>query len=120
MRKLLAVVSLLGLVSCAGPGSAEQFQWTVDCPKSVAPGAEFTFTVFAAKAGEGRVTDVRYRYEIAWPPGSGSPLRQHGSTGTPSKAHARVVPGPATLVIFGENREGAAVKVAEAGFEVKQ
>jgi len=119
MPKLLAVVSLLGLASCAGPGSAEQLQWTVDCPTSVAPGAEFAFTVFAAKAGDGRVAGVPYRYEIAWAPGSGSPLRQHGSTGTPSKAHARVVPGPATLAVFGEAREGAAVKVAQVGFEVK-
>jgi hypothetical protein len=119
MRKLLAVVSLLGLASCAGPGPAEQLQWSVDCPKSVAPGSEFAFTVFAAKAGEGRVADVPYRYEIAWAPGGGSPLRHHGSTGTPTKVHARVVPGPATLVIFGETRERAAVKVAEVGFEVK-
>jgi len=119
MSKLLAVVSLLGLASCAGPGSAEQLRWTVDCPKSVAPGAEFSFTVYAEKAGEGRVAGVDYRYEIVWAPGSGSPLRHHGITGTPTKAHARVVPGPATLSILGDNREGAAVKVAEAGFEVK-
>ena len=119
MRKLLAVVSLLGLASCAGTGSSEQLRWTVECPKSVAPGAEFAFTVFAEKAGKGRVPEVGYRYEIVWAPGSGSPLRHHGITGTPTKAHARVVPGPATLVIFDETREGAAAKVAEAGFEVK-
>jgi hypothetical protein len=119
MRTLLAVVSLLGLASCAGPGTSEDFKWTVDCPKSVERGAEFGFTVRTAKGSAGEVAGVAFRYEITWAPGSGSPLRQKGSSGTAVKAHARVLQGPATLVISAENREGQAVKVAEAAFEVR-
>jgi hypothetical protein len=119
MRKLLAVVSLLGLASCSSSGAAERYQWTLECPPSVAPGAEFEFTVHAARAAEGRVPGLSYRYEIRWAPGGGPPLVHHGSTGTPVKVHARVVPGRALLLVRGENREGASVTVAEAGFEVK-
>ncbi len=119
MRKLLAVVSLLGLASCAGPGTAEDFKWTVDCPRSVDRGAEFAFTVRAAKGAAGEVVGVGYRYEITWAAGSGSPLRQRGTSGTPMKAHARVVQGPATLVISAESREARPLKLAEAAFEVK-
>ncbi len=118
MRSLLAVVSLLGLASCAGPGTSEDFKWTVDCPKSVERGAEFSFTVRMTKDVAGEVAGVGYQYQITWAAGSGSPLRQRGTSGTPMKAHARVLQGPATLLISAENLEGKAVKVVEAAFEV--
>ena len=50
---------------------------------------------------------------------AGSALRQHSVTGVPQKAHARLVPGPATLVIRVDGRQGLPVSVAEAAFEVK-
>jgi hypothetical protein len=119
MRKFLAVVSLLGLESCASPGTSEDFNWVVECPKTVDRGAEFSFTVRTTKGAGSEVAGVSFRYEILWAAGSGSPLRQRGTSGTPLKAHARVVQGPATLRITVENREGRAVTVAEAAFEVK-
>jgi hypothetical protein len=112
MRLSAAVVCLVGLASCAAP-VAEDYRWTLDCPKSVERGAGFQFTVHAAHGQSPNTTDLPYRFEITWPAGAGSALRQGGVTGTPSKAHARMVPGPATLVILvGE------VRVCEAAFDI--
>jgi len=118
MRHAAAVVLLLGLASCGSPGTAEDFHWTVECPKRVGRGAEFAFTVRAVAAGGGEVPGLGYRYRILWTPGSGSALRHHGSTGSMERAHARVLAGPATLEVLSDDREGRPVKVAEAGFEV--
>jgi len=117
IRIAAVVVCLLGLASCAGPGTAEDYRWSVDCPKSVERGAAFQFTVHAMSADRKDVAELPYRYEIAW--AAGSPLKQGGTTGTPSAAHARMVAGPATLVVRGIGRNGAEVKVCDAAFEVK-
>lgn len=119
MRSAAVVVVLLGLASCAGPGTAEEYRWSVECPKTVERGAAFQFTVHASRADHQDVAEVPYRYEITWPAGAGNPLKQGGATGTPSAAHARMVAGPATLVIRGIGRNGAEVKVCDAAFEVK-
>lgn len=47
------------------------------------------------------------------------PLRHTGTTGEPVKIRARMVPGPATILITALNREGLDVKVQEAKIEVK-
>jgi len=119
MRQLLIVVPLLALVSCATPGTAEEFQWSVDAPKTVDRGAEFVFTVHAVRAGGPEVAGVTYRYQILWTAGSGSPLRHKASTAATERVHARMVPGPATMVVTCVNKEGIDVKVAETTFEVK-
>jgi len=119
MRHLLIVVPLLGLLSCATPGTAEEFQWSVESPKSVDKGAEFAFTVHAVRPGGPEVAGVTYRYQILWTAGSGNPLRHKGSTAATERVHARMVPGPATMVITCMGKDGMDVKVAETTFEVK-
>lgn len=121
MRNIASVVSLLAALALAGCGTsgvAEDFTWTVDCPKSVDRGAEFLFTLHAARAGE-PVKGVSYRYQILWTGGSSNPLRHRGSTGEPEKVHARMTTGPATVVFTCANRAGLDTKVLEATFEVK-
>jgi len=119
MRYLLIVVPLLALISCATPGTAEEFQWSIECPKSVDKGAEFVVTVHAVRAGGAEVAGVTYRYQILWTAGSGNPLRHKGATAVQERVHARMIPGPATMVITCLNKEGVDVKVAETSFEVK-
>lgn len=114
MHRAALVVCLVGLASCAGPGAAGEYQWTLDCPKSVERGAGFQFTVHAAKGDQKDVADLAYRFEIAWPADGGHPLKQAGVTGTPTKAHARMAAGTATLtILFGD------INVGTAAFEVK-
>ena len=122
MRHGAFVVSLLavaGLAGCGAAGVAEDFKWTVDCPKTVDRGAEFAFTVHSVNAAGEAVTGVSYRYQILWTGGSSNPLRHRGSTGSSEKLHARLVSGPATIVVTCPNREGMDLKVVEATFEVK-
>lgn len=119
MRVRPAVVLLLGLAACSSPGRAESYRWSVECPKAVDRAAEFRFTVRTAAEGGAEAPNVPYRFEITWPPGAGVPLRQAGRSGAAQPVHARVIPGPARLVILGADRDGALVKVAEAPFEVK-
>jgi len=116
------VVSLLALASlpgCGAPGVAEDFKWSVDCPKTVDRGAEFVFTVHALNAAGEPVKGVGYRYQILWTGGSSNPLRHRGSTGEGEKLHARMTTGPATIVFTCPNREGLDAKVLETTFEVK-
>ncbi|HVR84399.1 MAG TPA: hypothetical protein VMU54_08820, partial [Planctomycetota bacterium] len=119
MRHLIMVVPLLALWSCASAGTAEEFQWSVECPKSVDKGGEFTFTVHTIRPSGPEVAGVTYHYQILWTAGSGSPLRHKGSSAALERVHARMVPGPATMVVTCENKQGLDVKVAEATFEVK-
>ena len=119
MRQLILVVPVLALLSCVSAGTAEEFQWSVEVPKTVDKGAEFTFTVHAVRPGGAEVAGVFYRYQILWTAGSGSPLRHKGSSAAPERVHARMVPGAATMVITCVNKAGLDVKVAETGFEVK-
>jgi hypothetical protein len=119
MNNVRIVVSLLALAGCATPGTAEDFKWSVECPKTVDRGAEFLFTVTAAKASGEAVNGVGFRYQILWTGGSANPLRHRGSTGESEKVHARVTTGPATIVITCLNRQGLDTKVLEASFEVK-
>jgi hypothetical protein len=119
MRNLIMAVPLLALLSCSSAGTAEEFQWSVDCPKSVDKGAEFTFTVHTVRPGGQEVPGVTFRYQILWTGGTGTPLRHKGSSSTLERVHARMVPGPATMVITCDNAQGLAVKVAETSFEVK-
>jgi hypothetical protein len=107
------------LASCVSAGTAEEFEWTVDFPKSVDKGAEFTFMVRTVRPGGAEVPGVLYRYQISWTGGSSNPLRHKGSSGSPSKVHARMAAGPATMVVTCLNHEGLDVKVAEVSFEVK-
>lgn len=119
MRRSAVVVCLLGLASCAAPGASEDYRWSVEVPKTVERGAGFQFTVHAMNADHKDVAEVPYRYEITWPAGGGNPLKQGGTTGKPSSAHARMVAGPATIVVRGIGRNGAEVKVWDGAFEVK-
>ena len=122
MRIAFAVVLLAaGLLwaGCASAGSAEDFKWSIECPRSVDKGAEFTFTVQTANEAGSAVDGVKYRYQILWTAGSSSPLRHKGRSGEPQKIHARMVAGPATIVVTCENRAGLDTKVLESGFEVK-
>jgi hypothetical protein len=119
MQHLFRIVPFLALSSCATAGTAEKFQWSVDCPRVMNMGAEFTFTVHAVRPGGPEVAGVTYRYQILWSAGSGSPLCHQGSSAAPNRVHARMTPGPATLLITCENLRGVDVKVAETTFEVK-
>lgn len=119
MRQFALVVSLLALASCVSAGTAEDVEkWVVEVPASVDKGAEFRFMVRAQRNGAD-VLNVKYRYQVLWPEGSGNPLRHSGWTGTAEKLHARMVPGKATMVFTCLTRDGLDVKVAETTFEVK-
>lgn len=122
MKNVLGVVSLLSLAvltGCPQIGTAEEFTWSVECPKSVDRGAEFVMTVRTVNSSGQAIDGVKYRYQILWTAGSSNPLRHRGSSGEPEKVHARMATGPATVVVTCPNREGLDVKVAEARFEVK-
>lgn len=122
MKNVLAVVCILSiatLTGCATPGVAEDFKWSVECPKAVDRGAEFTLTVRTVGSAGQAVDGVRYRYQILWAGGSSNPLRHKGNSGEAEKVHARMVPGPATIVFTCQNREGLDTKVLETSFEVK-
>jgi hypothetical protein len=106
------------LAGCGTAGSAEDFTWSIDAPKTVDKGSEFLFTV-KATADAGAAEGVPYRYQILWPGSSTNPLRHKARTGQAQKVHARLAPGPATLVVTCENRAGLETKVLEMGFEVK-
>lgn len=119
MRRNLIVVPLLALAACASAGTAEDFKWSVECPKTVDKGAEFLFLVKTTGASGAEVPNAHFRYQILWPEGAGNPLRYTGWSGTAEKVHARMIPGKATMVITAENKAGLEVKVAETVFEVK-
>lgn len=118
MRKLAGVVFMLGLAGCQSAGTAEDFTWAIEVPKTVDRGAEFLFTVKTSKGGA-EVPRAKYRYQILWPEGAGNPLRHSGWSGAPEKVHARMIAGKATMIVTAPNREGLEVKVLEAAFEVK-
>jgi hypothetical protein len=122
MKNAALVVFLPALAAvpgCGTTGVAEDFRWSVECPKTVDRGAEFAFTVTAANASGEPVKGIPYRYQILWTGGSSNPLRHSGSTGRTEKVHARVTTGPATIVFTCPNREGLDAKVLETSFEVK-
>src|SRR5262245_1382012 len=119
MKSIPFVVSLLALAGCATSGVAEDFKWSVECPRSVDRGAEFAFVVTAVNAAGSRVDGVRYRYQILWPGGSSNPLRHKGSTGDKEVLHARMSVGRATIVFTCPNRDGLDTKVLQTTFEVK-
>jgi len=119
MRTAAAVVLLLAGAGCASPGSAEDWTWSIECPKTVDKGSEFIFVVRTANAAGEPVAGVKFRYQIRWTGGTSNPLRHKGRTGDPMKTHARVEAGPATIVVVSENREGLETKVLESTFEVK-
>jgi hypothetical protein len=116
---ILGGAGLLLLASCAVPGKAEDFQWSLDVPPAVDRGADLVFRVQARRASGETVEGVSFRYLILWTGGSSSPLRHGGHTGTPVTLRARIQAGPATLIITSEDQAGKQVKVAEGTFEVK-
>lgn len=122
MKNLVAVVSLVMMAlpgGCKSVGTAEDFTWSVDLPKAVDRGAEFTLVVKTTNSAGAAVNGVPYRYQILWPQGSANPLRHKGASGEPEKIKARMVAGPATIVFTCVNREGLDVKVVESMVEVK-
>ena len=131
MRNAILFVALgacAGLGACVSPGTAEDFKWTADCPKTVDKGSEFKLNVLATKsiepAEEGGPTTkaiegVEYTYQIHWTGGSSAPLRHKGYTGDPVKIRARLVPGPATILVTSLNKDGLDVKVLETTIDVK-
>lgn len=117
MRNALRALTLLALASCASAGTAEEFRWSVDCPKSVDRGTAFTFTVRTARPGGAEISGVGYRYQIRW--SGGNDQRHDGTSGTAQKLHARMTPGSASMVITGVGADGRDVTVVETSFEVK-
>ena len=107
------------LAGCGTPGTAEEFTWAIENPKTVDKGAEFLFTVKATNAAGAAVDGVKFRYQILWTGGSSNPLRHSGRTGEAQRLHARMVAGPATIVVTSSNRDGLETKVVECTFEVK-
>jgi hypothetical protein len=107
------------LAGCGAQAAAEDFTWSIDCPKTVDKGAEFRFTVRSA-IDAGPVEGVSYRYQILWPGGSSHPLPHKGRTGEAEKLHARQAAGPASIVVTCSNRAGQETKVLEFAFEVKE
>jgi hypothetical protein len=116
---VVSIVAAAAISGCASPGSAEDFKWSVECPKSVDRGAEFSFVVKTENSAGQAVDGVKFRYQILWTSGSSQPLRHKGRSGDREKVHAHLVSGPATIVITSENHEGLEAKVLETGFEVK-
>ena len=130
MRLLAAILSgalMAGLGGCAAPGTAEDFKWALDVPKQVDKGTEFHLKVTASRstasaegvASSEEVDGMPFQYQIHWTGGSSAPLRHKGWTGEPVKVRARMVPGPATVLVTSANKDGLEVKVAEATVEVK-
>jgi hypothetical protein len=121
--KTLVIVGCIGVIvsfaGCKSAGTAEQFTWTVDCPKQVDRGAEFLFTVKTADSAGADVKGVLYRYQILWPEGSSNPLRHKGASGESEKVRARMSAGTATVVFTCPNKDGLDTKVLETRFEVK-
>jgi hypothetical protein len=112
------LLSLAGLGGCASPGTAEDFKWGVEVPKSVDKGAEFMLLLKTHREEE-EIGGVPFHYQIHWTGGSSAPLRHRGTSGEGIKVRARMVPGPATILVTCENREGLDVKVLEATVDVK-
>jgi len=124
-RATTAVFLLLALTGCA-MGTLEDYKWTVECPQTVDKGTEFHLTVKTVRAtaegepsGADPVDGVEYHYQIHWTGGSSAPLRHTRYTGELVKIRARLVPGPATILITALNREGLDAKVQETKIEVK-
>jgi len=116
----MAMVMLASLwTGCVVAGTAEEFTWSIQVPKTVDKGADLVFQVKAVNASGEQVIGVRYHYQILWTGGSSSPLRHKGRTGEDETIRARIVAGPATLVVTCENKSGVLIKVGEAQFEVK-
>ncbi len=124
MKRAITSVSLvLALAGCTA-GTLEDYTWTVECPQAVDKGSEFHLNVKTVRVATGAETSeaedgVPYRYQIHWPGGTSAPLRHTAFTGEPVKIRARMVPGPATVVITALNREGLDAKVQETKIEVK-
>lgn len=123
---VLALLGLLGAAGCASPGTAEDFTWAVDCPKTVDKGSEFAVTVRSSKSMESdaglkeqEISGVTYRWQIQWTGGSSAPLLHAARSGDAVKIRARLTPGQATLLITSLNKSGLDVKVAETKIEVK-
>jgi len=126
MTRAMTAVALLALAGCT-TGTMEDYKWSVECPPTVDKGTEFNLLVNtnkAVEAAEGSseqqaVSGVPFHYQVHWTGGSSAPLRHTGYTGEPIKIRARMVAGPATILITALNREGLDVKVQEAKIEVK-
>jgi hypothetical protein len=128
MKNAILAVILAALAGCASRPTAEYLKWVADCPKTVDKGSEFKLTVLATLSVEATeeggpttqaVEGVEYTYQIHWTGGSSAPLRHRGWTGEPVKIRARLVPGPATILVTSLNKEGLDVKVLETTIEVK-
>lgn len=122
MRCLVLALSVAGAgvwTGCYVAGTAEEFKWTLEVPKSVEKGAELVFRVTASNAAGEQINGVKYHHQTLWPGGSTSPLRHTGRTGEEERIRARLMAGPATLVVTCEDRSGVLIKVGEAQFEVK-
>jgi hypothetical protein len=122
----VAALGLLGLSGCASPGTAEDFAWAIECPKSVDKGAEFNLTVRSSKLMEAdpklektEISGITYHWQIQWNGGSPAPLLHAARSGEAVKIRARLSPGPATVLITSLDKSGLDVKVAEAKIEVK-
>ncbi len=118
MKRALALISLLVVGGCAGRGYAEDYTWSIEVPATVERGVDFRMTVLAT-GQDGTPKSVKYRYAITWTAGSSNPLRHKGATGSPETIRARTAAGPATLMVFCENKQGIEAKVLEKTFEVK-
>jgi hypothetical protein len=124
MKRAITAVSLaLALAGCSA-GTLEDYTWTVKCPQTVDKGTEFHLNVKSVRVSAGAETPeaedgVPYHYQIHWTGGTSAPLRHAAFTGEPVKIRARMVPGPATILITALNREGLDAKVQETKIEVK-
>jgi hypothetical protein len=125
MKNAIVVVSMLalaGLAGCVSPGTAEDFKWTAECPKTVDKGSEFNLTINATKESEEGIKPIEgvpFTYQVHWTGGSSAPLRHLGYTGEAVKIRARMVLGPATILITSANKDKLDVKVLETAIEVK-
>jgi hypothetical protein len=119
MRHLLAVVSILALAGCASRGTAEDYTWLLECPKTVAAGAEFEFAVRTVDPAGQAVSGVKFRYHILWTGGTYAPFRHLAASGAAVKLRAKRDTGPANLVVTCEDRKGKDTRVLETTFDVK-
>lgn len=119
MKKLLLVAPLFLAWGCASAGTAEEFTWAIECPKTVDQGAEFSFMVTTTRTGGPVVPGVRYFYQIDWAGGGEHHPHHTGWSGTAEIARVALHPGKAHMIVTCDNKGGVEVKVLETTFEVK-
>lgn len=108
---------LLVLAGCKTWATKEDFTWTFRAPERIRLGQDFTF-VAEPRNAQGEVQlDVFFYWSIDWVGVPGS--RHKGRSLHTLDLRSKGAPGTATLRIFGYDREGELVVLAQHPFQVE-